>query len=492
VTRSTTEATTPLDGEPRQITAVERAVQVDRWPWRGVIAALLVLLVGVIVACLVALALTLSTGTLAERMLSIDVAFEDEAEDVHVAVLDLRHEHRNLALIGPTRAGIQDHAAALAALREELDELQAVGVEDEQLAGVVELRPQVDAYARDIGTALALHATGRNAYDEAFDVGLARLATWERIARGLDEVATRRSAEALGSLSGFTRSAAVALVAVLVAVLAVGIVLTIVAVRLLRELRRLSAAQQRSAAGVRELLQSRSDFFADVSHELRTPITVVRGTAELALRTGPPDDTHVPALEGIVREARRMGRLVEELLFVARHDAGGSQLEVETVELEALLAEIAARAEALTRPRSIALVSAIDVQGRARVDPEQLGRAVLAIVDNAARVSQPGQAVELLARSSADRLELIVADRGPGIPPDVLPHIFDRFRRGDRSRGGQGGAGLGLAIALAVVDAHGGTIAAAERGGGGTLVTISLPTGISARPRPAADEGGRP
>jgi signal transduction histidine kinase len=419
--------------------------------------------------------LTLSTGSLAERMLQVDVAFEDEAEDVHVAVLDLRHEHRNLALIGPTRAGIEEHSAAVDALREELDELAAVEIDDEQLARVQGLEPEIDVYTRELSAAFDRYTTDRIAYDDAFDVGLARIASWERVTRDLDAAASERAAAALGRLSDFTRSAAVALIAVLISILIVGVVLTLVAVRLLRELRRLTAAEQRSAEGVRELLQSRSDFIADASHELRTPITVLRGTAELALRTGPPDDAHVPALQDIVAESRRMGRLVEELLFVARHDAGGSQLELETVELEALLAEIVARAEMLARQRSVELAPAIDVTGRGRFDPEQLGRAVLAIVDNAARVSPPGEHVELAARVEERSLLIAVRDRGPGIPPDVLPHIFERFRRGERSRGRRGGAGLGLAIARAVVEAHGGTIRAAARRDGGTEVTIRLP-----------------
>ena len=444
------------------------------WPWRIVTVSLVALFAVAVVATAISLAVTLSMGQLSERLLRTDVSLEDEAEDVHVAVLALRHEHRNLALIGPTRAGREDHATALEALREELDELEAI--EDVPLDAFdpVDFREAVDDYASELRSVIPLHATDPAAYGEAFDLGLARIAEWEQETSALDASATTRASDAIRRLGESTSIATLVMLAVLVAVVVAGLVLTILAIRVLWELRRLAAVERGSAARISDLLQTRSDFIADASHELRTPLTVVRGTAEVAIKTGPPDCVHVPALREITDETARMGRLVEELLFVARHDAGGSQLERVDTALEALMADIATRAEALTRQTEGELEVDGEVTGLAHLDGEQVSRAVLVLIDNAVRYGPPGGTVRMEAAVEGQTLRIAVLDRGPGIPDDVLPFIFERFRRGSRTNGGPGGVGLGLAIARAVVEAHGGTITAVARDGGGTCMIIRL------------------
>jgi two-component system sensor histidine kinase MtrB len=124
------------------------------------------------------------------------------------------------------------------------------------------------------------------------------------------------------------------------------------------------------------------------------------------------------------------------------------------------------------------------------MDPERMAQAVMALVDTAARFSPPGAPVVLEASREAGRLALVVTDQGPGIPPDLLPHIFDRFRRGDAARGRRHtGAGLGLSIALAIVEGHGGSIEAGERPGGGARMVIRVPVAGTASTAPGAPAG---
>jgi signal transduction histidine kinase len=223
-------------------------------------------------------------------------------------------------------------------------------------------------------------------------------------------------------------------------------------------------------------LRVRTDFIADASHELRTPLTVLRGNAEVGLAAGPSDCGHEPILQDIVAESERMTRLVEDLLLLARFDAGSVPLEPREVDLEPWLAEVAARGEMLARKRDVDLVPDLRAVGRARFDPGRVEQAVLVLLDNATRYSPSGERVRLEAAIRGSSLVIAVSDHGPGIPADVLPSIFERFNRGDRSRGElRTGAGLGLSIARAVVTAHGGDIRAASQVGQGTTMTMALP-----------------
>jgi signal transduction histidine kinase len=447
------------------------------WPWRLVAVALGLLLVAALLACVVALALTRSVTAVAERTLLEDVEFEDEAEDVAVAVLALKGEHARLAITGPTRSGAAEHAVALRELLGELDELEALGIAPPEVASPADLRARIDAYEAGVAPVIAHEDGPRATFDEAMDVGLARLADLERDATAVDAIGTARAAEALRQLRDQTTVASTILVAVLLAVALAGLALTVLAIRVLAELRRLATAERRSAEDVAALLRSRTDFIADASHELRTPLTVLRGNAELGARLDPADDPHVPILRDISVEASRMGRLVDELLFLARHDAGASPIDPEDVELEVLASDLGARVEALGRQRGVPVVVTLSADGPARLDPGRLEQAALILIDNAVAYGPAEGQVELDIRVAEGSLVVAVADRGPGIPPDVLPHVFERFRRAGLSRRRREGAGLGLAIARAIAEEHGGTIEATARDGGGTTMTIRVPTG---------------
>jgi two-component system, OmpR family, sensor histidine kinase VicK len=459
--------------------------------WRVIVGALVGLLVGVVLASIVAIAITLVVGGVTERALRNDVELEDEADDLLATVLDVRHYHRNLFFTGPTRAGIEDFEGSLAALHEELDELSVLEILSPDLSQADELREMVEAYEASYGPAIGLYHVDRAAFDAASDHGLEQLAAIQVEAVKLEEHGEELAEAAFQLIEDTTMTATLALVAVLLGVGLAGIALSIAAIRVLRQQRDLYAAQRESAIALAQALRTRTDFIADASHELRTPLTVLRGNAEVGLAAGPSDCGHEQALREIVAESGRMSRLVEDLLFLARYDAGSVPLDVHVVDVEPWLAEVATRGEVLARERGAVLSVEVAASGTASLDAERMQQAVLVLIDNAAKFSPGGGEVRLRARASGDRLAIEVDDRGPGIPEDVRPYIFERFYRADRTRGRRtGGAGLGLSIARAIVDAHGGRLEAHSRPEGGTSMRISLPRFAMAAPRTVAVRPG--
>lgn len=461
--------------------------------WRFVIATLAGLLIGIAVAGFAALAFTIQVGDVVNTALRGDLELEDEADDLRAAVLDVRHYHRNLVFTGPTRTGLAEFDQTYAALLEELDELEAVeALEHIQLvvpdiAAASQLREQASSYYEAYRPAISLHSIDRAAFDDASDEGLAALAAIEAEAEALEDLSERLAESALQDVRDTIDSSVIILFVILVGLGAVGLSLAAAAVRVLTEQRRLYAAQRGTAEHLAHALRARTDFIADASHELRTPLTVLRGNAEVGLAAGPADCGHEPVLREIVAESERMTRLVEDLLLLARFDAGAMRLETADVDIEPWLAEMAARGEILARERGVGLAPSMRAAGRARLDTRRLDQAIMVLLDNATKYSPPGGTVQLEAMTAGGSLVIRVIDHGRGIPADALPFIFERFNRGDRSRGQRrGGAGLGLSIARAIVTAHGGTIEAESRVGQGTTMTIQVPR--SAQVTAAASE----
>jgi signal transduction histidine kinase len=332
------------------------------------------------------------------------------------------------------------------------------------------------AYHDAFRPAVELFETDPDAFDAATDQGLEDLAALQDRAEALDRLGETRSTAALGNVESATTTATVAMLLILVGATIAGLALTFVAWRVLRELRTLAATQQQTADQLRDALRARNDLIADASHELRTPLTVLRGNAEVGLAMGPSDCEHEPILREIVAESARMTRLVEDLLFLARSDSGAAPLEPVDIDLEPWLADVAARAEVLCRERGVAFEPRLDATERARLDPDRMAQAVMILVDNAARFSPASAPVTFSASIDGDSLVLVTTDQGPGIPPDLLPYVFDRFRRGDPARGRRStGAGLGLAIARTIAELSGAHMAIDSRPGLGTTVAISLP-----------------
>jgi two-component system sensor histidine kinase BaeS len=220
---------------------------------------------------------------------------------------------------------------------------------------------------------------------------------------------------------------------------------------------------------------------SDVSHELRTPLSNVRGWVEAAQDGVVEPDSEL--LASLHEESLHLQRLVDDLHDLSLGDAGELRLEVGTIELAAFLEQVATA----FRPQATAAGVGISVDcvpgAVLRADPVRLRQAVGNLVANAVRHTGSGGRVELHGRPDS----ITVADDGEGIPPDELPHVFDRFRRVDPSRSrATGGSGLGLAIVRQIAEAHGGTATIASEPGLGTQVTLELP-GVR---RPAATPAG--
>ncbi|MFL5800550.1 MAG: sensor histidine kinase [Roseiflexaceae bacterium] len=219
-------------------------------------------------------------------------------------------------------------------------------------------------------------------------------------------------------------------------------------------------------------LQAQRRLVADASHELRTPLTTIRGNLGLLQRTPPisPEDRD-PVLADMVAECERLMRLVNDLLVLARADAG-RPLRIEPVALKPLIEEVCRQAQHLDSGRPIDLheVADLDVAG----NRDALKQVLLIVLDNALKYTPEGGTISIHAATNGERVTIAVRDTGVGIAPAVLPHIFERFYRGNAARTGEG-AGLGLSIARTLVEAQHGTIAVESAPGHGTTVTLSLP-----------------
>jgi len=323
--------------------------------------------------------------------------------------------------------------------------------------------------------------------------------------------------EQVRSLNGFL------MVAGLVAIVAVGLVSWLVVGRALRPLRtlsltsdsiartgdltqRLPAATSRDEVGtltrsfngmldrlagsqheLGESLALQRRMVADASHELRTPLTTIRTNAD-TLRAHPEADPaeRQAAVADIADEAARMSRLLDDLLLLARTDAGQRPItEWRPVDLAIVASDVARKATTPDRPVTLVRSGPLVVAG----DPDALTRLIWILVENALRHGAGEVTITSghLAADEPQRAWLSVSDHGPGFAPGDDAHVFERFWRADRSRSGPG-SGLGLAIAWSIVDAHGGTITATNRDGGGAVLTARLPdpASVSAQPLSAS------
>ncbi len=226
-------------------------------------------------------------------------------------------------------------------------------------------------------------------------------------------------------------------------------------------------------------LDSQRRFVADASHELRTPLTTVRGNIEL-LRRDPPvaAGERAEILADTTEEVDRLMRLVSQLLVLARADAGQT-VRCEPLPLRPLLEDVCRQARLLAPTRKIACGPIVEAAVLGNRDA--LKQVLLILFDNALAHTSPEAAVELTAAVAGGQAAIRVRDTGAGIPPDVLPHIFERFYRGQVSRSGIG-AGLGLAIAKELVEAQEGAITVESQPGQGSVFTVALPQAQSDHP----------
>ncbi|WP_257449178.1 CHASE3 domain-containing protein [Archangium lipolyticum] len=255
---------------------------------------------------------------------------------------------------------------------------------------------------------------------------------------------------------------------------------------------RLFSLAQEERKHAEEANRLKDDFLATVSHELRTPLTAMLGWVKL-LRSGRlPPDKHAKALETVDRNAQAQAQLIEDLLDVSRIITGKLRLETQPVHL----AEVVQAAMESVRPAADAKEIRFqpelsEPEDLVMGDPGRLQQVVWNLLSNAVKFSPTGSRVRVLLRRVDSSVEVTVADEGPGVPADFLPHIFERFRQleGGTTRR-HGGLGLGLAIVRHLVELHGGTVHAESEGPGrGATFTVRLPPVL---PRQAAPDSAAP
>jgi signal transduction histidine kinase len=247
-----------------------------------------------------------------------------------------------------------------------------------------------------------------------------------------------------------------------------------VPVRSRDELGELADSFNQMSADLSQATALRRQMTADVAHDLRSPLTTVSGYVE-ALRDGVLKPTP-ERFELMYVETQHLKRLVEDLRTLSLADAGELPMDRQPVPPQILLDRLVAAYRHRAKEEDVSVKANIEPGSLdVRVDQDRMAQVLGNLVDNALRYTPPGGAITLGARTEGAVTLLTVQDTGAGIPPQDLPHVFDRFYRGDSARPtDEGESGLGLAIAKSIVEAHGGTISVASAPGEGTTFTIAL------------------
>jgi signal transduction histidine kinase len=231
-----------------------------------------------------------------------------------------------------------------------------------------------------------------------------------------------------------------------------------------------------SAAPVERVFEQRRRFMAEAAHELRTPLAVLRGQADIALERPPSAEADREALRAIAGEAERMASIVDDLLTLARAEAGERPLRAERLFLDDVAVDVVRAASPLAARRDVRLDMGRYEEAALTGDPERVRQLTAILVDNAVKFTPPGGSIRVDAfRSDPGGAVLVVEDTGVGIPESERERVFDRFFRGSSSAAEIPGAGLGLAIARWIADAHGATITLETPAVGGTRVTVRFP-----------------
>ena len=243
------------------------------------------------------------------------------------------------------------------------------------------------------------------------------------------------------------------------------------------ELGRLAAVLNSTFARLEAAFAQQKQFTADASHELRTPLAVIISEAQTALARERTASEYRETVEGCLEAAQQMKRLTQSLLELARYDAGQEILERQPFDLAERTGLCIDLVQPLARERGIQIqrdLSSITVWG----DADRLAQVIVNLLNNAVFYNRERGEIRVSTRLDHKQAILTVTDSGPGIAPEDLPHVFERFYRADKSRGrAEGRSGLGLAISKAIMDAHGGSIDVTSQPGIGSTFTVRLPAG---------------
>jgi signal transduction histidine kinase len=230
-------------------------------------------------------------------------------------------------------------------------------------------------------------------------------------------------------------------------------------------------------ARIEASFKSITQFTADASHDLRTPVAVIRATAEITLRKPRTPEEYRRALSTILETSVDTSELLENLLTLARADAGAAGMEMRPLDLSAHVQKARERAALLGLEKALDVTATTPAQPVwVQADAIAVDRLLLILLDNAVKYSPSGGQCEIALSQSDSHAQITVRDSGAGIPEIELNNIFDRFYRVDRARSkNTGGAGLGLAIARWIAEMHGGTIAAESTVGAGSAFHVQIP-----------------
>jgi heavy metal sensor kinase len=251
------------------------------------------------------------------------------------------------------------------------------------------------------------------------------------------------------------------------------------------ELERLSIALNRMVARLDEAFTHVQRFSADASHELRTPLTVLRCELESIANEPRLDEDLREMVGSALEETDRLVKIVESLLAISRLDAGEARIERARVDLGELATTTTEQLRLLAEDKRITLRS--EAAGGVEIDGDRarLKQVVVNLLDNAIKYTEEGGSVEVKVSARGERALLEVADNGPGIPAEAVPHLFERFYRVDKARSRQmGGSGLGLSIVKSISAAHGGRVEVESAEGGGSRFRVDLPLADGRRGRP--------
>jgi signal transduction histidine kinase/outer membrane protein TolC len=240
------------------------------------------------------------------------------------------------------------------------------------------------------------------------------------------------------------------------------------------------ALARKSLVPVEASMERMRRFVADASHELRTPAAVLRTRAEVALQRARTVEEYAEIMQKTKDEAERLGRIVDWLLLLAAADEDRLPLHWQKVFLDDILVQASELAHTLAASKGVTLELGAFEEAPADADPELVRQLFLILLENAVKYTLSPGTVRADVTTDAASCHVAVSDTGPGIPAEILPHVFERFYRADPSRKREGGSGLGLAIARSIADAHGAKIALDSVVGRGTTVRVSFPRRLAA------------
>jgi two-component system sensor histidine kinase CiaH len=233
----------------------------------------------------------------------------------------------------------------------------------------------------------------------------------------------------------------------------------------------------RALVPIRDSWEKQQRFVADASHELRTPTAIIHAQTELLFRHPAHSiEQESPNIAVILKESKRMSKLLDDLLTLARSDSNQLEIQSSAIALDSLLRELSEQFKLLASTKGIDIITELQEPLSLWGDEGRIRQLLIILLDNALKYTPPSGRIELAGRYQSNSVYISVTDTGCGIAEDELPHIFERFYRGDKVRSrAEGGTGLGLSIAQWIVDTHGGAIRVDSKINSGTKVELLFP-----------------